>query len=222
MDAAGQTTMHRRSPRTGSARSVLGAAAVVFMLASMGGCGPNKANVRLRKEKQELEARIVELERRHQADQARILTLAGQKDAPAILSQAQLETLFTVHSIRIGRSTGAVDLDGEKAGDEGIKIYLTPRDEAGDPLKATGQVTIDLLEPERTGDPRIGHWEMDPAELKKTWRQFMQLNAFVITLPWQTPPTGAHLVVDITFRDTLTARTYREVVKITARPPAGP
>src|SRR5947209_6128619 len=88
------------------------------VLFSVGCGGPNKANIALRKQNQDLTARVDDLKRQHEADVATIVALQQQRGTLATLPQDRLERLFTAHDIRIERLTGGADLDTEKPGDE--------------------------------------------------------------------------------------------------------
>ena len=68
------------------------------------------------------------------ADAATIRNLQARVGTIPTLSQERLEKLFTVHGIQLGRLTGGADLDRSKPGDEGIKVYITPTDDDGEPL----------------------------------------------------------------------------------------
>jgi hypothetical protein len=186
----------------------------------MGGCGsPDKANIQLRKEKQQLQDRIDDMKLRHDAALARILAYEQQTGTVETLPGERLNQLFTVHKIDLGNLTGGADTDLKSPGDEALKVYLVPMDESGDPIKATGHVTVELFDLARPGDTRIGQWELDPKQLKDTWRSFFRLNGFVLTCPWQRKPERAGLAVKVTFRDLLTGRTFEKLKDIQVKPP---
>ena len=99
------------------------------------GCGkPNAANIELRKQNQQLTQQIEDLDRRHQADVARIRTLESQQESLPTLPQERLDKLFTTHGIRFGKLTGGFDADPKQPGDEAVKIYLVPFDAQGNDL----------------------------------------------------------------------------------------
>src|SRR3954452_4154622 len=107
---------------------------------------PSTANIELRKEKQALQDQIAELNRVHQADQATIQGLQNQIGTLPTLPQNRLDQLFTVHGLELGRLTGGADLDPKKPGDEGIKVYATPTDDDGEPIKAAGTFVIEAFD----------------------------------------------------------------------------
>jgi outer membrane murein-binding lipoprotein Lpp len=198
---------------------------ILIAAAIASGCGnPSKANIQLRKDKQQLEAQIAELKQQQLADRARITGFESQAGSLPTLPQDRLQKLFTVHGIKLGRLTGGDPGNGVNAPDEGIKVYLSPVDETGEEVKATGTVMVEAFDLELEGDNRIGRWTIDPIALKDRWRSLGWLQAFVLELPWQRPPQHSKIAVKVTFRDELTGRVYSVIreaqVKIPATQPA--
>ncbi len=189
-----------------SARAMV--AILLLAVSTGGGCGPNRVNVQLRKDKQQLEERLAHLQTRADADRLRIQSLQDRVGTVPTLPQAKLDAMFTTHGIELNRFSGAVDLDPTKPGDEGIKVYVSPLDEEGDPIKATGHLTIEAFD--LTGDPprRLARKTIDPAELKQLRRDFGLLHAFVVTLPWQVQPRHQQVLIQASFVDVLTGRKY--------------
>lgn len=189
---------------------------LLFCALALAGCGrPNQENIRLRKFNQSLENRIEDLEKQLAADRA---TIAGLKDrigTVPTLPESRLEEMFTVHGIELGRLSGGTDIDPQRPGDEGIKVYLRPVDASGEALKATGWVTVELFDLNLPSDNRIGRWEFSPEQLKSMWRSFAVLEDFVIVMPWQKVPQSRSLLVNVIFRDALTQRLFRAQKGIT-------
>src|SRR5712671_1947141 len=96
---------------------------LVFLSISCG--SPNSANIALRKQNQDLQEQIATLTRAREADAATIQSLQARVGTVPTLPQERLEKLFTTHGIKLGRLTGGADLDRNKPGDEGIKVYVT-------------------------------------------------------------------------------------------------
>jgi hypothetical protein len=185
------------------------------------GCkAPSEANIQLRKDKQQLESRIAEMGQQLDAARARIAGLESGAGSLPTLPGDRLEKLFTVHGIKLGRLTGGDPATRPGEADEGIKIYLSPIDQTGAALKATGTVEVEAFDLELTGENRIGRWVIDPETLKSRWRSLAMLEAFVIELPWQQPPQHSKLALKIKFRDELTGRVYDAIQQITVKPPA--
>ncbi len=197
-------------------------AAGLLLLA--GGCTtPDKANIELRKQNQTLQDELDTLRRTHAADEATISGLRESRTTVPLLPEKRLGQLFTVHGFNIGRLTGGADLDPAKAGDEGIKVYVTPFDGNGDSLKAAGAFDVELFDLARQGNQKIGDWSFPLTDAGKNWYGSL-LNCYVLTCPWQTTPTHDELTVKITFTDALTARrfTQQKVIKIQPPPSTQP
>src|SRR5439155_317944 len=83
------------------------------------------ANTQLRKDKQQLESQLAEVQQQLAAAQARIGGFEQEKGSLPTLSQDRLDKLITVHGIKLGRLTGGDTGDTADAADKGLKIYLT-------------------------------------------------------------------------------------------------
>lgn len=191
---------------------VLTLAGLVF--AQTGCKGPNQANIELRKQNQELRAKVDELERRHNADAAQIRASesASGSTVPS-LPQDRVDQLFTVHGIQLGRLTG-VSPEGD------LKVYVTPTDESGQPIKAAGSFVVDAFDLARSDHPRIGHWEFPLEQARKNWVGQALLHCYVLALPWQgTPGDHPQLTLRVVFTDALTGRVFetQKVVRVDPR-----
>jgi hypothetical protein len=200
---------------------------VVLCLApALGGCflikNPDKANIALRKQSQEQQARIAELERQTAGDAAMIRSLQERTGTLPTLPHERLQRLFTTHDVTLGRLTGGADLDPAKPGHEGLKIYATPVDQTGDQLKAAGAFTVEAFDHARGEGMKIGTWTFDVAASRAAWSSVLNRYNYVLTCPWQTPPQGADLHVVITFVDELTQGRFKKTadVKVDVPPPS--
>jgi len=87
----------------------------------------------------------------------------------ALPEGANLENLYRLERVNIGRYTGFYDKDkdGKK---EKLIVYIQPIDEEGDKIKATGAVDVQLWDLNKTdGEALMGEWHVEPGELKKLW-----------------------------------------------------
>src|SRR4051812_2570993 len=117
---------------------------VIAAAALLQGCyHPSEANIQLRKDKQQLQEQVANLQQQLSAANARIQGLESQHGSLPTLPQERLDKLVTVQGIKLGRLTGGDPSNGHAGVDEGLKIYLTPVDETGEALKDTGIVEID-------------------------------------------------------------------------------
>ena len=105
----------RHSRRAALRSSLL---ALLAFLPFAGGCGllfggssPDKANIQLRKEKQDLEAQIATLKERSAADERRIAGLQADRPTVPTLPSERLANLFVTHGLKLGRLTGGWDRD---------------------------------------------------------------------------------------------------------------
>jgi outer membrane murein-binding lipoprotein Lpp len=195
-------------------------ALVIAASALLSGCyHPSEANIQLRKDKQQLEAQVAELQQQLSAANARIAGIEKEKGTLPTLPQDRLDKLVTVHGIKLGRLTGGDPASRPNAGDEGLKIYLTPVDETAEAIKVTGTVEVEAFDLDLKNENRIGHWTFDPDALKSRWRSFGMLRAFVLECPWQKSPQHSKLAVKVTFRDELTARVFDQIQEVTVKIP---
>jgi hypothetical protein len=193
---------------------------VILVSAALSGCGhPSEANVQLRKDKQLLESQISDLQQQLQSDRARIAGLEKQIGTVPTLPQDRLDKLVTVHGIKLGRLTGGDPGDSPGASDKGLKIYLTPVDETGEALKATGTVEVEAFDLDLPNDNRIGHWTFDSNALKSRWRSLGMLRAFVLECPWQKPAQHSKLAVKVIFHDELSGRIFDQIQEVHVKIP---
>src|SRR5690242_9840622 len=127
--------------------------------AAIAGCigKPNQANIELRKRLQQQQEQIDTLNQQHRADRAEIAAMRQSTPTQPSLPSAQLDRLFTTHGLKFGRLTAGYDADRNRPGDEGVKVYVVPTDQDGQPLKAAGSFTIDLFDLAQADAPHIGH-----------------------------------------------------------------
>lgn len=193
---------------------------------SLAGCSlfaaPNPVNNQLRRDKLALEEQVAELTERLAATER---VIAGLRDANAgpggttrpALSGAQLARLFTTHGLKFGRLTGGADTDAERPGDEALRVYVVPTDEAGQPLKAAGSFAIEAFDLADGASPRLGAWSFDVGQAKEHWRGAFMDYTYAFTLPWQgRVPAHADVTVRVRFVDELTRTpfTAQQVVKV--------
>jgi len=194
---------------------------VIFAMAlAIAGCShPSEANIQLRRDKQQLEGQVAELQQQLQTARARITGIEQEKGTLPSLPQERLDRMVTVHGIKLGRLTGGDPANIANAPDEGLKIYLTPVDETGEPLKSTGTVEVDAFDLTLGTDNRIGHWSFDANAMKPRWRSLAMLRAFVLECPWQKQPAHSKLAVKVTFHDELTGRVYDQIQEVNVKVP---
>src|SRR3954447_7576061 len=137
------------------------------------GCGkPSAANIELRKRLQTLETETADLKRQHEGDLATIRSLQQQQSPGSVvpsLPQERVDKLFTTHGISLGRLTGGADLDRNKPGDDAIKVYAVPTDQAGEKLKAAGSFVVEAFDLAKSSDNFVGRWDFDVEQARQNW-----------------------------------------------------
>jgi hypothetical protein len=178
--------------------SVLLATAVALV----SGCkGPSAANIKLRKDNQQLRRRVEDLDRRHAADVAHIRALESKATTVPVLPQERVEQLFTVHGIKFGRLTG-VSPEGV------LKVYVVPTDDAGQQIKAAGSFLVEAFDLAKSSEQQIGKWEFGIEQARQNWFGEALLYEYVLTCPWTTPPQHPDITLKVTFTDALTGRQF--------------
>ena len=149
-------------------------------------------------------------------------TIHGQTEQINNLSRLgpeRLEVLFKVERIELGRYSGGTPLD-EKPGDDGIKIYIIPQDEAGRTVTAAGSIEIDVFDLADKNQSLLMSYSFSPAEAKKHWYSGGLANHYSITCPWKdTLPSGDEVTVRVKFIDYLTGQTFTATKQCQIRPP---
>jgi hypothetical protein len=207
-------------------RSACPALAAAALLLPFAGCGkPNRANIILRKESQDLRSEITRLQQRQKADEATIAGLTNRVGSLPTLPPDRLARLFTVHSIRLGRMTGGADLDASKPGQDGLKAYVELLDQHGDEIKSAGSFVVEAFELAGPEPRRLGRWEFPVEKAQDHWHNFLTRYEYVLPLPWQeATPAASDVTVRLTFTDELTGRQFTEqsVVKVQPAPATQP
>jgi len=193
-------------------------------LALVAGCGkPSAANIELRKQNQAFrdELTSLKLEKEGLAQSLSAATGAPPSTTRPALSVEHLASLFTTHDLSLGRLTGAADLDPNRPGDEGLKIYVVPTDEQADTLKSAGSFVVEAFDLSAKQQTRVGEWTFDPQQSRAAWHGQGLLFTYVLTCPWQTAPTSAgEWTVKVRFTDTLTGRTLTKQAQVKVQPAA--
>lgn len=196
--------------------AVLCSSAVIF--SGLSCTGPSSANIELRKENQSLKDEIAALKSQQAADRATIAALQAEKGSVKRLEADQLDRLFTVAGLEVGRLTNGIDTDPSRPGDDAIRLQVVPRDVDGDPIKAAGTFLVEAFDLSSAEPRKIGQWTFDHASSRAAWTgKAMQYN-YLFTCPLADRPTGRDVTVKITYRDELTGREFTEQRQITLAP----
>lgn len=159
-------------------------------------------------ENEQLKASLAEKEQQMEQLSGQIQTLQG---FPA----DRMQYFTSVDSIEFGRYTRAYD-DNKDEKDDGVVVYLIPKDKFHDVIKASGDVTVELWDLEAEESSRqIHRWEFPLAELSNYWLSGPLTYHYKFQLPWPPAytPHPANLTLKLTFQDAFTGRRF-EIQKL--------
>jgi hypothetical protein len=173
------------------------------------GCGaPSAANIQLRKQNQDLQAKIDSLTAQHQRDTATIAACQRGHPTVATLRPERLDQLFTTHDLAFGKLTGGDNPDSTQAADTEFKVYVAPVDEQGTPIKAAGTFKVEAFD---LGDPKhplLGTWTFDLKKSRELFFDRFAMYQYVLPCPFQTLPTHEDITFRVAFDDALTGREF--------------
>lgn len=173
----------------------------------LGGCRTAKAdlpvwqsNKRLLQKNNALkdQMKTLETENKQLKQQAETLANLGK--------DVRLENLYHIQSIRISNPTGIYTK--EKDQKPRLLIYFSPLDEAGDPIKASGSLEVELWNIAGKQNESLVHkWEIPPSKLKKDWGSALMDSFYrvALDLPENMPQSGDFLI-RLSFTDYLSGK----------------
>lgn len=176
------------------------------LLAASGGC----ADAQLKELRADNERLTRELERCRDDLAARNAILAQLEEQLRVargFGPEEYPYIFAPETIEIDRLSGGMDTDGQP-GDDGVTVYLTPRDRHGDPVKVAGDIRIELYDlAAQPGENRIGVYEFPHERAAELWYGRLMTSHYTLKCPWQTgPPAHPEITIRATFADYLTKR----------------
>jgi hypothetical protein len=193
------------------------------LLILIGGCAsPNKANVELRKKVQALEEQVATLKQQNGSQQQMIAGLQNSRATGGTLPAPELQKLFVAYGVKFARLTGPVDLDPQRPGDEGVRVYASPMDENGTTIQAAGSLVVEVFDLDIKDENRLGRWEFPSPDSKKLWHSLLLDGAYELMCPWQKTPIHPNLTLKVSFTDELTQATFTAQKVIQVQPPHAP
>lgn len=128
--------------------------------------------------------------------------------------------LFAPVRLEIAKLSGGHDYDGRR-GDDGVTVYLRPRDADGDVVKVPGRISVQLLDNTELDSPKvIAVCQLDDADgLREAW--YGQFGTQHYTLKCPFPPglkPPRRVDVKAEFVDYLTGATLTAVKEVTVSP----
>lgn len=195
----------------------------------LGGLGFALAGCLSPRERAELLEQIDVLERA----QRRLERNVAERDAAIARLRVQIENLqdfnpdrpvdlFAPVRVEIASLSGGEDYDGAP-GDDGVTVYLRPRDEDGNVVKVPGRITVQLLDTSQPGSPRVlGVCVFEkPEELRRRWHGRFWTDHYTLPCPFSADADLRDIrtaTVHATFVDYLTGKTLTAVKDVPIAP----
>lgn len=98
------------------------------------------------------------------------------------------------------RMTGGMDRD-RADGDEGIMVFVEPRDDEGRLARTPGAVSVVVMDPSKTGkESRIARWDFQANEFSKHFKKSVFGEGLVYELDWPNgPPASRDLMLFVRY-----------------------
>jgi len=176
-----------------------------------GGCMSGAERGRILKDNESLRIEKERLERTVAQRGATIASLEQQTANLKGFGPGRKADLFAPMKLEIASLSGGADYDG-KPGDDGITVYLRPRDADGDVVKVPGRMKVQLVDNTDIGSPRVlGVYAFDDLnEVRKTWHGKFGTQHFTLKCPFPPGvklPKSRRVFVSAEFLDFLTGAT---------------
>ncbi len=193
--------------------SVLSLLSSVFCLCVVAGCGNNSKKIPLAEQIETLTEQKTQLEMQIEKSRAENKQLTKQMHTLAGLPEnVKGENLYRLRRIDIGRYTGFFDKDDDGT-KEKLIVYIQPRDEEDDIVKASGTVDVQLWDLNKNdGKALLGQWSVKPNELKKLWFATLVTINYRLTfdIAGKVQSFDEPLTVKVTFTDYLSGKIFKE------------
>jgi len=163
-----------------------------------------KDNDALRRDKERLERTVAERDATIASLQQQTITLRG-------FGPDRKADLFAPVKLEIASQSGGAEYD-DKPGDDGVTVYLRPRDADGDVVKVPGRMKVQLVDNTDIGSPRVlGVYAFeDLNEVRKTWHGKFATQHFTLKCPFPPGvelPKSRRVLVSAEFLDLLSGAT---------------
>jgi hypothetical protein len=127
-----------------------------------------------------------------------------------------------IKQILLSRQTGGLDNDGVP-GDEALQVVVEPKDSDDHTVKVPGTLHVVAYQVTAEGlKLPLSSWDVNPDQLRRTWRNGFLSTGYFVVLPWKACPTSDKLrvVVQFTLADGRVFEADRDVT--IHLPPAAP
>ena len=177
----------------------------------LGACHSQQEWSRVVSDRDNLARRVRQLEQHVARQEADAAELRRQKETLQGLPPDRPVDLFAAASMDIVSRSGGTDFDG-KPGDDGVTLYLRPKDAEGDVVKVSGRITVQLLDNADPNSPQVvAVCTLATAdELRAAWHGKFATDHYTIKCPFSTQaklPKSETLLANVSFTDYLTGRT---------------
>lgn len=194
--------------------------AALVSLNLMTGCLPAGQRARLLRTNENLRTQVERLERSVAQREETIARLHRQVETLQGFEPDRPADLFAPVRIEIVSPSGGAQYD-DLPGDDGITIYLRPRDRDGHAVKAPGKITVQLLDNSDLSAPRsIGLYTFSkPKQLRESWYGILGQH-YTLKCPFPPDvdlPVDRKLTVSVQFTDYLTGVTLTATKELTFR-----
>ena len=131
--------------------------------------------------------------------------------------------LFAPVKLEIASLSGGADYD-DRPGDDGVTVYLRPRDSDGHIVKAPGAISVQLLDNTDLNNPRvIGVFDFtDPETIRKSWYGKFGTSHYTLKCPFpdgSTLPQARKIMIHAEFVDFLTGAVLTAAQEVTISRP---
>lgn len=181
------------------------------LLLAAGGCASGAERGRILKDNDALRRDKERLERTVAQRDATIASLQQQTETLKGFGPDRKADLFAPVKLEIASLSGGAEYD-DKPGDDGITVYLRPRDADGDVVKVPGRMKVQLVDNTNIGSPRVlGVYAFeDLNEVRKFWHGKFATQHFTLKCPFQAGvelPKSRRVLVSAEFLDLLSGAT---------------
>lgn len=184
---------------------------VGLTLLSLSGCGNTVPTERYNQAQQELLA-CKESTTKLQSqltDQERSIRTLQQQVSELRSSKAPFDDLVTVDRIELDRLSAGYDTDG-KPGDDGVVLYVQPKDKEGAVLKVAGTLKVTLFDLQNPPESNVlAEYNFDAKTTRGLWFGRLMTNHFTIRCPLPIRPAHDRITAEVVFTELLTGRTFR-------------
>lgn len=142
----------------------------------------------------------------------------GSLSESAIENLTKLGEYMAPAKLELGFATESRDWTGDGV-DDGIEVYLIPRDDSGSAIKTPGTMEAILLKESAIGlgitQKEMDRWTVPPDDITKRWNSSL-FPGYILRLPWHNGiPDAPAAILTVTFEplfgQSLTARKRIEI-----------